>query len=223
VSKSSGGGGGSGGGSSGGRGRAAASIVGREMASRSEAEAWSETHFRTWQGSLTRAEANAVENYTGNYFIRVNGKLRGTWKTSFRDVATETNQQIRDLDSSLGKASLPEAMTVFRGARMDASQFKVGGTFSDKGFMSTSLRPTELTNFSKPAVTIGGMSTDGKSAIAFKLTLPKGARAAGLPTNKMEMEVLVDRGSTFRITHVDRAANGATVVHAQLEAQRKRK
>lgn len=98
--------------------------------------------YSRWKDGLTSKELSALNDYVSDSSA-INDYLRdGTGPAALAN-------QVKSIDSALNKASLPENLTVYRGVGdgylgMDFSsessvRAMVGKTFTDKGYMSTSL------------------------------------------------------------------------------------
>lgn len=128
------------------------------------------------------SELHAIKHYTSSGYKSMNRALR-------YGLATGT-PEINNLTNWLERAKLPEEIVVSRKVSSDYAEFlmentKVGSVFVDYGFASTS-------------VSHGTWSGDVK----MEIKLPAGAKAAlvdHLSANQGEKEVLVQRGSRFRV------------------------
>jgi thioredoxin reductase len=166
---------------------------------------------------LGMGEKQELDQWTGDGFEVVNGFLRGTKKPPGNPIGDRyyraaTESHVKWLDSIFTKASLPEPVTVYRGVSLSSWQrmnLQVGSTFSDAGFMSTSLR-LGIANRN-----IGETENLG----ILEIRLPKGAKAiavnghAGVFEN--EAEVLVNRNAKFKVVSI--SANGTWGYKAVLE------
>jgi hypothetical protein len=141
----------------------------------------------------TDQEYNAIDNYTSVGSGPINSWLR-------RGEGEKEPSQIRWMDEFFNKNSLDGEQVVYRvisSDRFDRLHGMVGSRFRDKGYMSTtSSDPDEgghlqYLDQDRP----GGTKT-------IKIHLPYGARAADVSSiSNMgnEQEVLIDRGSVFRV------------------------
>jgi hypothetical protein len=106
---------------------------------------------------------------------------------------------IKDLDSVFSAASLSESIRTFRGVDKWAwsdltGKLKVGDTFEDKGYVSTSISKGLAAGYSSG----GGIMT---------MLLPKGSKVQPLSGNKGIGEVLINRNSKFEVVAIDAVAN----------------
>lgn len=129
----------------------------------------------------TSKEYGAVEFYTGDGYIEINNDLRKMGRTSFSEV--------KDLDTLFSKTSLSEPIVAYRS--MSERSLKriteAGGTFTDAGFVSLSASADY--DFQGTNITV-------------EVRLPKGSKAlpvAGMSVNSSENEILVNRGSSFKV------------------------
>lgn len=152
---------------------------------------------------LTRDEKEVVRKYTEDDDPDVNKRLRAD--NDYYSTTTE------GLDDVLGKAALPEDIVAYRGVSMHGlvriSKYE-GGTFIDRGYMSTSIRKRVASDF-------GGYVDDGSWAL-LEVRLPKGSSALALDglglDSGSETEVLVHRNAKFKVVSVGEK-------HAVLELQ----
>ncbi|AZB44532.1 hypothetical protein CEF21_20810 [Bacillus sp. FJAT-42376] len=140
-----------------------------------EAHKWGEKHYSSWLDNLSDREVEALKQYTGNDYSKINRYLRGT-SDSLHGVDPSV---IQDLTSSLYKAQVPHEIKVFRGTDMGPldemitlndegriiAEELVGKTFIDYGFTSTSI--TKSASFQNLPV-------------SWEINVPKGAHGAYL-------------------------------------------
>ena len=112
-------------------------------------------------------------------FEEINEALRGG----------DDHDAVPALDSVFEKASLSEPAYVFRGVKSNVfdSDDMTGSEFTDNGYTSTSLIETGSTQYGDTVM---------------RISLPKGAKAIYLDKigPPHEYEMLLDRGSKFKIT-----------------------
>ena len=184
---------GSGGGAAGGTGRggggAAAKPAARSFTSQDEAEAWGQSNYAAWAGSLNETEAAAVKSYQGMGYVAQNRYLRG--QAGGTKGATAAKRTM----SALAKSSVPEDVTVFRGYgdRFKLEDMQIGTEIHDAGFHSTTLNADNAFSGSFRA----------------RIRVPKGSRAAYINASTgvkgYEYELLLQAGSRFRVTGIDRS------------------
>jgi len=157
----------------------------------------------------TESQRVALVAYTGFDYEGINGGLRSGNESAEGRAAVA---QIRE-----GMRSIPEDIVVHRG--VDARTFGysgaqippgdgaslVGRTFNDPGFSSTSV-DTPLDGWVK-----------------MRVTVPAGTRGAyveSITATQNEHEMLLDRGTHFRITHVEYdEEEEVTIMHVTVVGQ----
>jgi len=183
-----------------------------------------------WYDSLDEDELNGIGGYAGNPMsFYINGSLRGTRSvlvegqptTGEAALTKEQARTVAGLDSALSKASLDHAV-VTRRALSDKTQFEPGTTFTDKGYVSTTVSPTYADRW-----TGGSAGASGHHTV--DVVLPKGAKAAyirypqpilaGRSTPGREGEVLVARNSQYRVDSPTQITYLGTSNEAQKQRQ----
>lgn len=139
--------------------------------------------------SFTAREIEAFGNYTGAMYKTVNPRLRAG-----KSVSSDDKEDLAIMDKAFAKASLSQAVTVYRGLAPEiASKLTVGSSFKDGGFTSTSTDK----DIGRMYTNIGG----GGSAL-MEIRVPKGAKAISVKSASQftkENEILLNRGSSFRV------------------------
>lgn len=158
--------------------------------------------------SLSERHQKAVYDYTGGRFRDVNETLR------FPDAArpySDTQDIIDNLDSAFEAAPpLPGSVTVRRRVRRAESMFgepgsRVGGTFTDDGFVSTTVGQTD--------------EYFGDTQIDIKV--PKGAKLLDVKDNSnnpREAEMLLPRGTRFKVTGDEVDDRGVRQIRLEVQA-----
>ena len=147
----------------------------------------------------TEEQAKAINTYTGSMYRDINGLLRG--KKDFADP--EYKQQVQDIadKAAEGLRSLPDYKgETYRGTSLDNSliaKMKVGGTYSDKGFLSTSSSPGTADSF-------GGYNSTGKTAVLFTIQGKHGKDISSASKFSDEKEILFNPSSKFKITSMEK-------------------
>lgn len=147
----------------------------------------------------TEEQAVAINAYTSSMYRDINGLLRG--KKDFTDDP-EYKQQIQDIadKAAEGLRSLPDYKgETYRGTVLDNSliaKMKVGGTYSDKGFLSTSTDPKVADGFS-------GFNDAGKTQVLFTIEGKHGKDISSASNFQNEKEILFNPSSKFRITSME--------------------
>lgn len=175
---------------------------GKGAAARKES-AGGDTDPATWNKRLTKKEKDALIDYAGSEFQRLNSSLR-SGKLSKKDQET-----VDALDSALAKSKLTKDTTLhadsqlFRAADIPAvnAALKEGNLegleFTDKGFVSTTKDKNIARNFQR-----------SEGSRLFIINAPKGTKAGDISslgaTFAKENETLLARDTTFKVTGVER-------------------
>lgn len=162
-----------------------------------EADTWGNGEYKEWHQSLAPEERQAITKYTANgvEFRTAQRRLRGMSPPDPKSGDHEIDPMIEHLDKALSRSKLPSSLQAYRGA-VGMPVPKVGSTFVDKGYMSTSVRQESTQAYLEQAT---------GSKIFYKILLPKGTKGgyvSSLGPNPQDNEVLLPRGSKFRITKV---------------------
>ena len=148
---------------------------------------------------VTTSQRISLSTYQGSSYRAINSSLRNPGNISgFEDHI----KNIDDVFSSTG-AVLKETTYTYRAANFSASKAKkvfgpegpkVGAVFSDKGYVSTSMTKKIYNT---------GLGGSGQTRIRARIKVAKGTRVVVMRPAGQEYEVLLNRGSTFRITRVE--------------------
>jgi len=137
---------------------------------------------------VTDDQAEALEHYSDEGYIGMNRDLRGERET------VDSNIVMRDVQAAIDANTINENAVVFRGTS-DANltvqilSMAPGETFTDKGFVSTSL------------VRGVGEQFSSQRGMVFQMAVPKGSHAVGLVGG--EGELLLGANSKFRLESID--------------------
>ena len=199
---------------------------GREKEIRASADIH-EAQFGDWSDNLDDRERDAVAVYAGGRFSDINDSLRGLTDDG------EAKAQAKELDAVFKNApNTTDAITVFRGGGASLlgknPEKLVGKTISDKGYVSTSTFAAVANGFAGRGFETRmekGFRRDVPQDIArFQIDVPKGSKAisvdAALREHSLNQhEVLLPRGSKFRITGVEKQTlkNGAVLWNVKAE------
>ena len=164
------------------------------------------------RGGLSDAEQQAVISYQGGLNYPLNAQLRsGTGILGRGEVADLT----RNLDLATGRHAVPSR--VYRGVGPGtAAKLKVGGTLTDKGYSSTSVKRSVAAKFAS--------KTPGGALI--EIRVPKGQRGIKIADRSYsrDAEFLLPRGTSLRVTSVRRVKVGGryvTVARARIVRRRR--
>jgi hypothetical protein len=129
----------------------------------------------------------ALGQYRGIDYKAINAVARGAAEGVRPDVAKEMESVIENLDRAFSEAGkTTEVMTVYRGVENllvhpDTKASPFGASFSDKGFVSTSLDERIASDF----------------GALVKIRIPKGSQVIRMSDKTLEDEVLLPRNATF--------------------------
>ncbi|MFC8433201.1 putative T7SS-secreted protein [Streptomyces sp. NPDC057253] len=177
--------------------------------SNADAMRYGAEHWNDYVENLPTDQREAVRSYTGIEFARVNGFLRDG------DFATDAvREHIEHIDKALAGSPLPEDVIVRRGTNLehhlremgtDDPSAMAGRKFTDDAYMSTSLGEV-------------ASGFDHKSAV-LHLRVPAGTPALWVEklTHAVgERELLLGRGSEYRITKVFQDDAGKWQVYGEM-------
>ena len=147
----------------------------------------------------TEDQAEAINTYTGSMYRDINGLLRGAkqfgdpeYEKKVQDVADKAAEGLRSLPDYKGET--------YRGTALNndiIEKMKVGGTYSDKGFLSTSSNPDIADTFSN------SNKTEGKTQVLFTIDGKHGKDISSASKFGNEKEILFNPSSKFRITSME--------------------
>lgn len=167
---------------------------------------------QSFRGSLTDSEYNSLRLYTGSGYRSFNYAMRHDEKETYNDDAIALAKHVANLDSAIAKSKTTIDMIVHRGidgrANDMMSKLKVGATFSDKAWLSTS----------EDANQAGRFANDGihPEKYLMHIHVPSGHAMAPISLGmEEEKEWLLPRNTRMKITKVSQA-NGRTVLDAEV-------
>lgn len=166
-----------------------------------------------WLKGLPSAERDALLKFKGIYGKEVNKHLRHGTKGVDPALAGR-------IEAAIDAAPpLKNDTIVWRGLRGvvdDPLKYlrQHGNIISDKGFASTSLDPNVARRFSDGTLV---RVTLPKGTRAAPMAIPKGMIGGGLAPEEVnrEVELLVQRGSRFKVTRVTNVADGHVILDAE--------
>ncbi|WP_326792612.1 protein phosphatase [Streptomyces sp. NBC_00841] len=169
-------------------------------------------YWNDYVRDLDPSAQQALRDYTGDSFPSykdMNGYLRGD---PYCGPRPEVLHDISEMDRVMSTRPVPEDVMVVRGTGIDHLDLDSpldmqGGTFTDEGYFSTSLGNHPVPSFK------------GKPAI-FHLRVPKGTPALWLEKVSKygvdEREILLGRGSEYRVTRVFLDEAGKVQVYGEV-------
>lgn len=177
------------------------------------------SNYEDWVGGsvMEDKEYDAVKDYTGSMYRKINDVARGTNNTHLTEADKPYYlEKLKNAEAGLNKSELNKNIVVWRGTSsimfgekgMSYEQVKAfeGGMIRDKGLMSTSPHKNDC------------WATDGHDSdnIFLKMSIPKGkGRGAWVDPfskNKGEKEFLVNTNSCFKIRKVTQLPGGGIEV-----------
>lgn len=161
-----------------------------------------------------RAYAGSPSSWDFNKILRTGNIL------NIFNVANKLHD-IERLTKLLKKASFPDNAVVYRGLKNlsadDMAKFTPGAEFQDKGFVSNTVDKGYASYWA--GRTFGNGVAPGSVSAIIKYVVPKGAPAIFVEQNmtrtgQLEGEVVLQRGSKFRVKSVTDYAPPASAVHS---------
>lgn len=160
-----------------------------EAANEYGAAQWSD-----WYNSLSDEDKIGINGYTGRAYSEINSALRS--KRGLESARPGFQSIAQKLEAALAKAEVREPVEVVRSINKSVlAKVKVGDTITDKGFTSTSLFKRENLPASKETIVI---------------RLPagtKGAYVGNVSTYSSESEIILQRGTQFKVIGIDNDGN----------------
>lgn len=155
---------------------------------------------------LDDAHRDAIKEYTGSMYIDVNQALR-----KGKPIPAADRKEMKLVDEAFSKAKTTEPMEVYRGiGPSDSDMFanlKLGDSFQDKGFVSTSTDKDTADNFSR-----------GDTPTMLQINVPKGSKAISVDSmsvfkkggmaKRSENEILLNRGGSFKVLSIKPGKRG---------------
>jgi SPP1 gp7 family putative phage head morphogenesis protein len=176
--------------------------------------------YGAWYDTLSTAEIEALEAYSGNGYLEMNEYMRnalgkkGKIETALLNNNTEARaseliKQFRAIESALDKGVAHADVVTYRGmtdmqdliAQFQKGVFKVGDTITDHAYVSTSAaRDVAWGDYFAGKVGESG-------SIRMTVQIPKGQKGvsyiSGLSQNQGELEFVLQRSSQFRIVEFE--------------------
>lgn len=155
---------------------------------------------------LDEAHKQAIKEYTGSMYLSVNQALR-----KGKPIPAEDRKEMKLVDEAFSKAKTTEPLEVYRGiGPTDADMFanlKVGDSYQDKGFVSTSTDVDTADNFSR-----------GENPTILHVQVPKGSKAISVDSMSVfkqgghaarsENEILLNRGASYKVLSIKPGKRG---------------
>lgn len=151
---------------------------------------------------------DSYDSFAEEGFKVVNGVLRGQFGAGDEDLRG-VRQITRGLDA--GMRPVPHDLTLYRGS-IDGPTPKIGGTFTDQAFVSTTVSPDIAIGYSSQL-------RPGRR-ILYEIEVPKGTRAlaATLPNSddETDSEVILSRGLTYQVTGKGDTGQGVEMYYLKI-------
>jgi hypothetical protein len=162
-----------------------------------QATSWGMKMYADWSAGLTAAEKAGLQTYTTTVYKQISKVLRDEGFDASKYPHSQMTKVITGIDSALAKAKAPENVTLYRGANGAMWQgLKPGDSWTDKGFMSTSLSGSYAKKWADDH------TFRGAPAI-MEVHLKKGQTAAYLgkagSAGAYEYEMLLPRNATYTV------------------------
>jgi hypothetical protein len=162
------------------------------------------TLAKTQNVKLTTSEKSARDTYSEDNFTEINDGLRGGGRDS-EGVPVDT-KLVSHLDSAISKATLPDAITLYRGAVFSPKEIKSmtpGKVISDKAYVSTSISAKGAAGFANDEYASGYKESKGRGATSAILSIQNPKGSTGLVMNHGnsadEREVLLPRDAKLQV------------------------
>jgi hypothetical protein len=215
------------------------------------AKAWGEKHYKKWIDDLKKddkeskeskekrkQEREAIYNYSGNDYTKINKYLRDGKKPVDKDLENE----ITYIDRALAKVTTPEAINVYRRVSEDAlvdKNKKIWGKDSlrfdkEKDKEQLKLDQEKVKKFKEAfnnttqsdkaymSTSLVNQTTGNfpKMPILIHLTIPKGKHAAylGSLAKLPETELLIAHGPSYKINSIEEKVDSKRREYLQIEA-----
>jgi hypothetical protein len=144
------------------------------------------SYYEPWANGLAQEERAALVRYQEVSFGDINMSLRGQASS-----AGNYQADIAQLDSAMGKAQIPHNAIVYRGLK-GMPNLQVGDSIMDSGFVSTTCSRDAAENYLHQRA--------GDTLFEVKVKRGQSGLYMDAVSSKEEYELLLPRGSQFRIT-----------------------
>lgn len=166
------------------------------------------TQFELWQYALSNEQLEGLQDYTANDYDIVNGALK---RGVFDELPDDYQQLVHRMDEAFAMApTVDEPRMLYRGVRVPdtwdpasiganlAEAYPPGTSLTFGAYLSTSLRPSVATSFSR-----------GPGLVVFEMRSRSGINVQSLSDLPEEREVLLGRGSQWRVVDVTQEGTAA--------------
>lgn len=199
---------------------------------------WDEAdNFLRAQSVLSRADENGMDGmdddieyeahdrYISRAYSDINGQLRDVpvydRDGNQRDYDPRTQHWIDGMDSIFadGHTADAEGITVFRGVDMDwPDDIKVGDTYQDDGFISTTINRKQVTNFTSQGGYTVPKSKDAtpRKSKGVEMTIKTKDDTKVFGTGEGHQELVLNRGTDIKIRKIEHCPDGICRVDAEI-------
>lgn len=164
---------------------------------------------KVWADKISKSEKDAIHDYTDGGYAKMNDILRGKLSEEREKAALKKDPELYDkmfnIEQAINKFELSEGIKVYRIADSDSFNIpKVGDTFHDKGFVSTTTERSVLDDMQGDVIFEIDVSA-GKGIGAYIDEFSEYGR---------EQEFLMQRDSEFEVISI-KEENGIKIVKMQ--------
>lgn len=161
---------------------------------------WGATEWEHWASNLSNDDVKSFESYQGSAFSHINRLLRGTLNVDQIPLrGAKLQRDTENIASALNAARCPKDIIAYRGVAQDVlGDLVPGAVLQDKAFTSATLHLETAIGFG------------GQEGALMEIFVPKGSHAAFVDAATKftygagEAELLLQKGSKFRVLSVDR-------------------
>ncbi|MDB3084253.1 iota toxin protein Ia [Clostridioides difficile] len=175
-------------------------------------DAWGKENYSDWSNKLTPDELRDVNDYMRGGYTAINNYLISNGSVNNPDAALDA--KISNIENALKSKPIPSNLTVYRragapefGLQISSPEYNLNSeanvnAFKEKWEGKTLTYP----NFVSTSIGSVNMSAFSARKIVLRINIPKGSPGAYLsavPGYAGEYEVLLNRGSKFKINKVE--------------------
>lgn len=173
------------------------------------------TPLTTEQSAAVEAYRTTKDCYDINNSLRGTGTIAQTWKQKLFGLSKNQQETMAHLDKVIAGSHTKTDMVVMRGMKLEHGKveemFQPGKSWTDNGFMSTTLASDVADRFSTTSLA-------DHDRVVIATNLPKGSNAYHMPRKPGaydEAEMVLPRGSRFTVEKVERIDGRTVKVHVK--------
>lgn len=165
-----------------------------------------------WRKQLSEDEVKAVNSYTGDDYLFINGYLRKNREMG-NEAIESVKKQIKLIDDALSKFEVKDYVRLYRGCpRKDKiTKDMIGNIIQDPAYQSATTLYNQAAEFAEP-------NNYGEKEHIFEICMPpgkgRGAYVCSVSEIQSESEFLIARGTRFKIIDVNESYG---IVNVRLE------